>query len=571
MGDGSGGDGHGGALHGIPYHGVHPYKRLKALLHTESRDLWIAVIYSGAIGLVTLVLPVATQSLVNTIAFGTLMQPLVILTLLVFAALLFNTLLNAYRLWVVEVIQRRIFVRMAGDVTMRLVRVRPEALDREHAPELVNRFLDVVTVQKAAATLLVDGLSVAFQTVVGMALLGVYHPWLLVFDVFLFVCILIVLFPLGTGAISTSIFESKAKYSLVAWLEEIARHQLAFKAPSGAAVALGNTNAYLTDYLKHRASHFRIFMRQVAGSYTLQAIASAVLLGVGGWLVIGRQLTLGQLIAAEIVVALVISGFTKFGKHLETFYDLMAGMDKLGYLLDLPVERDQGEPLPHKTSGASVKIRNLRAGYRQSGSILQDVSCEIPSGSRVGLVGAIGSGKSTFFDVILGFLTPQSGIVEVDGVDLREVKLGDLRSQVAILRDPEIFEGSLMDNLRVASPEVDSSVAREVLDRVGLLSHVQTFPEGLHVPLTTGGRPLSPGQRVQLEIARAILRQPRLLMIDECLEQIDSLPERVRILDILFAPEAPWTLIVASQSPEVLDRCTDVLELWDGSLKQFNN
>ncbi len=264
-------------------------------------------------------LPVAVQAIVNSVAFGTVLQPLFYLTLLVFGALMFNVVLNGYRAWVVEVIQRRIFVRMANDTTMRLVRLRSETLDDAHAPELVNRFLDVVTVQKAAASLLVDGLSVFMQTLIGMILLGVYHPWLLAFDVLLLIFIAIVIGPLGFGAIATAVKESKSKYAVVAWLEEIARHQIAFKSRAGAALAVSTTAGHVNDYLKYRAKHFRILLRQIVGSFLLQAIASSVLLGVGGWLVISRQLTLGQLVAAEIVVALVVSGFTKFGKHLETF------------------------------------------------------------------------------------------------------------------------------------------------------------------------------------------------------------------------------------------------------------
>ena len=199
-----------------PYHRVHPWQRLKATLRLESTELWIAVIYSAAIGLVSLVLPVAVQAVVNTVAFGTLLQPLVILTIVVFVALCFVAVLNAYRQWVVELIQRRVFVRTAGAATEKLIGAEQDAFQEQHGPELVNRFLDVVTVQKAAASLLVDGLSVVFQTVIGMILLGVYHPWLLAFDVILLIAILIVAFPLGMGAIPTSVKESKAKYALVA-------------------------------------------------------------------------------------------------------------------------------------------------------------------------------------------------------------------------------------------------------------------------------------------------------------------------------------------------------------------
>ncbi|MBI4891347.1 MAG: ATP-binding cassette domain-containing protein [Acidobacteria bacterium] len=543
------------------YHGVHPWERLKQWLRLESTEIWVAVVYTAATGLVSLALPVAVQAVVNTVAFGTLLQPLVVLTLMVFVALCFVTLLNACRYWVVELIQRRIFVRMAGEVSEKLVRVEPDALAAYHGPELVNRFLEVVTVQKAGAGLLLDGLTVVVQTVIGMILLGVYHPFLLAFDVLLVLSIVIVLFPLGAGAIPTSVKESKAKYALVAWLEEVARHQIAFKTKAGAELAWAKSNLLVGDYLKYRARHFRVLMRQIVGSYTLQALASATLLGVGGWLVISRQMTLGQLVAAEIVVALVVSGFTKFGKHLESFYDLMASVDKLGYLTDLPSERETGASLPVKVGGMAVSFRDAGIHAGDRGMILERINVQLEANARVALVGGIGTGKSALLDVLYGLREPRQGYVEIDGRDLREVKLGELRSQVALVREPEIFEGTVLENLQLGNVSMTLEQARQALEQVGLLDRVMKLPNGMQTQLSTGGLPLSPGRRVQLEIARALAHEPRLLILDECLDWLDDLEERDALLDFLFDPARGWTLIVASHSGELLARCSRVLEI----------
>lgn len=548
------------------YHHVHPWERLKDLLRMESTEFWVAVLYSLAIGLVSLVLPVAVQSLVNSVAFGTVLQPIVVLTALVFLALCFSAVLTAYRQWVVELIQRRLFVRMAGEATTKLVNVDPQAFDRFHGPELVNRFLDVATVQKASAGLLIDGLSVFTQTAIGMVLLAVYHPWLLAFDVLLLISIAVVLIPMGRGAIPTSVKESKAKYAVVAWLEEIARHRISFSTRNGARLAEEKTNALVIDYLTYRAKHFRILLRQIVGSFALQAIASATLLGVGGWLVIERQLTLGQLVAAEIVVALVVSSFTKFGKHLESFYDLMAAVDKLGYLTDLPSERTDGEPLPAKPGAASVRLSGVSVKCGARSELLKEISVEFPAGSRTGIIGGTGSGKSTLLDLIYGVRTPHTGYLEFNGRDYREVLLGDLRDRIALVREPEIFEGTLFENLRLGLDTCDAGAARSVLQQVGLLDHIMELPEGLQTPLQTGGLPLSPGQRVQLELARALLRKPSLLILDESLDWLDDLPEREILLDALFSQSAEWTLIVVSQSEDILSRCDKVYEIRDRRL-----
>lgn len=528
------------------------------------------VIYSMAIGLVTLVLPVATQALVNTVAFGILLQPLVILSLLVLTGLLFSTLLSAFRLYVIELIQRRIFVRTAGTVTDRLLNVRPEVFDRYHGPELVNRFLEVVTVQKAAASLLVDGLSVTFQTIVGMLLLAVYHPWLLGFDVVLLTLIVLVVFPLGSGAVSAAIKESKAKYSLLAWMQEIARHRITFKTQMAAQYALHRTNELVSGYLEYRSGGFRIWLRQVTGSFIVQAIAGAGLLGIGGWLVVQRQLTLGQLVAAELVVALVVSSFTKFGKHLETYYDLIAAIDKLGYLEDLETERTEGEALPRSNCGMAIRFREVSIGH-SDGVLAEGINWQIPEGARIGLVGPAGSGKSSIVDVLYALDKPLAGIVEVDGRDQRDVSLADLRSQVKLVRAPEIFEASLADNLTLGNRDFDSGQVWQALERVGLRDAVLQLPGGLRTMLNTGGQPLSPGRSAQLELARALLASPRLLILDEALDPLADLPERDKLLDCLFDPAAPWTLLVVSENREILSRCQSLVALRNGRLLEIDS
>lgn len=558
----------GDASRSSTYHSVHPVVRLRQWLLLESEDAWVVVIYTAATGLVSLVLPIAVQAVVNTVAFGTLLQPLAVLTVMVFVALLAVAWLNAYRQYVVEMIQRRIFVRLAGDVADKLVRVEPRAFDRYHGPELVNRFLEVVTVQKAGATLLLDGLTVAVQTLIGMILLAVYHPFLLVFDALLAISLLVVLFPMGSGAIPTAVKESRAKYALLAWLEELARHQIAVKSRAGLTLALERSNELVKDYLGYRARHFRILLRQIVGSFVLQALASATLLGVGGWLVIQRQMTLGQLVAAELVVALVTSGITKFGKHLELFYDLMAALDKLGYLTDLPTEREGGDTLMRKQGAARIRLAAATVSAGDSLTLIEGAQLEGEPGARIGLIGATGSGKSSLLDLLYALKQPARGRVEIDGRDYRELSLDGLRDQIALVRDPQIFEGTVLENLRLGRVELSQERAREALEEVGLLEHVMRLPDGIHTRLATGGAPLSAGQAVQFELARALAHEPRLLVLDECLDWLEDLPERGRLLDLVFLPRNRWTVIVASHNEEILGRCDRVYAIRDRRLQE---
>ena len=552
-----------------PWHGVHPLRRLLSWMQAERRDLWVAFIYSLAVGALSLVVPISTQALVNTIAFGTLMQPLVVLVAIVLVALTLSGLLYVMRFYVVEVLQRRVFVRIATDVVYRLLRVRMDGFDKGYGPELVNRFFEVVTVQKAGATLIVDGLTLLIETSVGLAVMAAYDPILLGFDFVLVVAVVVILVPLSSGALKTAVKESKAKYAMAAWLEELARHPTTFKSAGGQAYAVHRANALATSYLKYRSQHFVVLLRQNVGAVTLQAFGTAALLGAGGYLVIQQRLTIGQLVAAELIVAVVLAGIAKLGKQLENFYDLLAAVDKLGYFTDLPLEKVGIESLPLTPTGARVELKQVCFTHEgRPGAILDGVNWLIPAGCRMGLIAESGAGKSTMLDVIYSLRPPQSGIIEFDGRDARDLKLEDLRGQVALVRHPEVFQGTVVDNVRLGDATLTLDDVRHALRLAGLLDDVQALPAGLQTELITNGLPLSQGQLIRLMLARAVASRPRLLILDEILDPIDDPVECSRLLDRLFDRQNPWTLIVASQRTAVLDRCDQRFVLSQGELNR---
>jgi ABC-type bacteriocin/lantibiotic exporter with double-glycine peptidase domain len=310
-------------------------------------------------------------------------------------------------------------------------------------------------------------------------------------------------------------------------------------------------------------------VRQIFGSFALQAFASSMLLGIGGWLVINRQLTLGQLVASEIVVALMMSAFTKFGKQLEVFYDLSAAMDKLGDLVDLPLERSGGDASLPPSGPLGLRVRDLTVHYEEGGRpALALRAFDVAPGARVGIRGRIGAGKSTLSDVLFGLRTPTTGVVEVGGVDLRSLPFGAVRQATALVRGIELFPGSIIDNVRLGRSELSHETLTRALAAVGLLDELQALPEGLDTLLHPHGRPLSYRQACRLMIARAVVGRPRLLVLDGILDAIDRPEEQAQVAAVLFAPDAPWTLVCISERPDVLAACTRVVSLVDGDVRE---
>ncbi len=544
-----------------------PQARLRRWMMLERRELGAIVVYALFVGLFSLTLPVAAQALVNTVALGTLLQPLVVLSMLLLGALIFSATLRGAQTYLVEILQRRIFVRVVADLSHRLPRMAREATDRTDAQELLNRFFDTFTVQKSAATLLLGGLEITLTVAVGMLVLAFYHPVLFAFDVVLVLAIAFIVIVLGRRGTPTAVGESKAKYATAAWLEEVARHDSLFKLGGGVVYAELRTETLARQYLQRREEHFGIVFGQTVAVLALQAVANAAVLGIGGFLVIDRQLSLGQLVAAELIVAIVVASLAKIGKYLETYYDLLAAVDKLGHLTDLGTERAGGLAFaPAGNSPAALVIDGVAASYVGGPPVLTGASMTVAAGQRVALSGPTGSGKSLLVELIAALRAPTRGRVIVDGLDVRDLDLTALRRRIAVVRS-EVISGSILDNVRLGRPEVDVTAVRTSLSLVGLLSDVESLDDGLRTELTGTGEPLSASQKTRLAVARAIVGSPAVLVLDEALDGLDP---RVRepMLDALFDAAQPWTLIITSNAPSIHARCDAVFTLSDGSITQ---
>jgi len=529
-----------------------PLRRLVSLLQAEKPDMIAIVLYAVAIGLLSLATPIAIQVLINWLAFGALQQPIIALSLVLFTCLALAAGLRALQRLAVEVVQRRIFVRMVSDLTTRLTRVRVRAFDDQYGPELVNRFFDVLTVQKAVSTLLLDGMGAALQAMVGLLLLAVYHPILLAYDVAILLVLGTILFVLGRGASKTAIKESKAKYAVAFWMEELARHPMVFKLADGGRLALGRADQLTREYLETRDAHWRIYFRQMIASWGAQVVASVALLAIAGWLVLDGELSVGQLVAAEFIVTAALAGFAKFAHKLDVYYDLLAGIDKLGQLVDLPQESAVGLTPPRTNGPASIRLDGITAGYPGSGRSVGPVDLTIEAGQRIAVLGRPGVGKSTICDVLLGVRRPMSGRVYRDGMDLVDLRPSAVFRDAVLARGVDIVHGTISENVALGRPNVSVLEVRRALQRVGLRKAVEALPDDVETVLGPTGAPLSSSQALRLMVARTLVAEPRLVVIDGLLDSIPD-DERETLLAPLVRKDAPWTLVVFTEIPAVAE------------------
>jgi ABC-type bacteriocin/lantibiotic exporter with double-glycine peptidase domain len=536
-----------------------PQARLWALVQLNRRELWLVVAYAVAAGVLGLAVPLAVQALVNSIAFTNLMQPVLVLSAMLLAALGLLGVMLAGQALTVELLQRRLFVHTAADLALRLTRVRREAFDHVHGPELLNRFFAVFSLQKAFSELLLDGLAVLLQTAIGLVLMAVYHPLLLQFGILVVVGLATLLRLTSKLATQTALQESKAKFETAAWLEELAGHPDLFRSDGAVRLSVERANSLTEGWLTARQAHWRILFRQLTSLLAFQAIASALLLGVGGWLVVSRQLTLGQLVASEFVLSAVVTGLVKLAKQLETYFDAIANVDKVGTLVDLPLERTDGVLLPPSPSGLAIRLSALRLS-RGSTTVIRHGELGLVSQARLGITGPTGAGLGVLGELLAGLREPDAGALEFDGHDLRDLDVRSVRNATALVRPDGVFAGTVLDNLRLGRQDIELSTLRTTLEAVGLWETIQALPDGLGTLLATSGAPLSTGEAARLLVARAIARTPRLIVVDEVLDVLDG-EARQLALEALMAPRAPWTLVILSRHDAVLARCPVVYEL----------
>ena len=537
--------------HGRPHgHGKTPGQRLVDLLRLEWSDVFTLLAFALGVGVLSLVAPAAIEALVNTVAFGILLWPVVVLALVMFALLVVAATLRALQTFVAECLQRRLFARTALAFADRLARTELSSFDGLNRADIVNRFFEVAAGQKSIATLLVEGVGIIMMTIVGLVVLATYHPYLLSFALVLAGLVVFLLLGLGIGGVRTSVAESYAKFDVATWLEEVARCPHTFRSGAGAALALERADLLADRYLAARRRHFTVIWRQTLFALLLEAVGSTALLGLGGWLVINRQLTLGQLVASELIVTLVLVAISKIGKYVEIFYDLQATLDKLGVIDRLPPEPAGGERLTSDAGPVSVTLELPQ----RDGDVRR---LEVQPGERLGVTGP--SGKTQLLELLGLLRTSDAGLLMFDGIDARSLDRPAARQYIAYIGQPEIFEGTVAENVRLGRSHLSATDVRRALETVGLADRIARLPDSMQTKLTPDGRPLSSNEISRLAIARAIVGRPRLLLLDGMLDGLDieACPE---LIDMLFDPAAGWTLVVVSARDDIRSRCTRLVE-----------
>ncbi len=537
------------------------------ILAPESSFYLTALVYGVSAGLLTLAVPISAQALVNTVSFGVLIQPLVVLGIVLLMLLIFSGVLNALQTYTIELFQRRFYARMSSRMAVQLLDADYMSDPTMNTAELVNRYFDVMTIQKQTSTLIVGGMAILLQTVLGLILLAFYHPYFLIFDLLLLLMLWAVWALYGKKAIATAIAESKAKYTTAQWLEEIAGGAQFFQTLKRRKAAITISDQKIENYLDKRRKHFRHLFLQMILLLGIYALMSALILGLGGLLVVKGQLSLGQLVAAELVVTIILAGLSKSGKYLESFYDLCGGIDKVSHVLEIP-QHSWSNQIPseaHVFRELGFKNVTFSAfGHK----VLLNIS--LPSGSLSYFFAHQKCTLDLFVQGFSGEIKPVNGSITWGDVDFADISALWVREHMAIIRRPYLMNGTLKENLLAGVPEeqIPASHFNNAMKISGLDKVCDTEELGPQSRIAVSGYPFSDSQLIQVELARAILAAPEIFIF---LHSFSSLPSAVKKNILKWAKQESITVLVLSGRRDQLEGFENYYLLEENGTQRFDS
>ena len=547
-----------------------PWQRFIGLLRLEKKDIFQIFYYAIFGGVVALTLPLGIQAIINLIQGAQVSTSWIVLVVVVTIGVLFSGALQLMQLRIIETIQQRIFTRASFELSYRFPKIKMQELHNYYPPELANRFFDTITIQKGLSKILIDVPTAILQIIFALILLSFYHPFFIIFGLLLLFLIFIVFKFTAQRGLETSLLESKIKYKVAHWIQEVARTVVSFKLSGNTNLAMTKNDDLVNKYLEARENHFKVLILQFSQMIGFKVIVTASLLLIGGALVLSQEMNIGQFVAAEIIILLVIASVEKLIIGLESFYDVLTSIEKIGQVVDKELESQEGEK-PMFKNGLKIELDEVSFEVEnREKSIINNISLTLEQNSRILVMGESGAGKSSLLRLISGLIEPTSGNIYINNLSLSSLYRNHYRSQLGLsLSEETPFEGTIRENLIFGNIKIKDNKIFEILNVVGLSQFLKEQINGLDTILYPEGKQMSYTIAKKIILARAIIKEPKIMILEDPLDQF-NLDETVRIIDYLTDANKPWALIVVSSKKSWRTKCNQIITLDKGEIKSIN-
>lgn len=543
------------------------FQRFLSLLKSEKREIGYIYIYAVISGIIGLSLPLGIQSIIGFVSSGQVSTSVVVLISFIILGIVITGGLQVMQLSLVEHIQQRLFAKTAFEFAFRIPKIRIESVLKFYPPELMNRFFDIITLQKGLAKILLEFSAALLQIILGLILLSLYHSSFIFFGVFLVTILILIIRYTGPKGLNTSLNESKYKYMVANWLEEIAKSLSTFKLAGYSNLPMEKTDYYVSNYLHARKSHFRVLITQYLSFVAFKTLITGGLLILGCILLIEKKINIGQFVASEIIIILIMNAVEKIIIQLDTVYDVLTSIEKIGTVTDLPIEIHKGVNIQESVNGQglSLKIRNLKYKYpAEPGYILKGIDLDVNPSERICISGYSSSGKTTFINIVLGFLTSYEGVVTFNNISLRNINKNSLINLIGDnVSQEDLFDGTILENITLGRINVKLEDVLWAIECVGLSDFVQTQNDGLYTTLINGRLGISESVARKIIIARGIVTKPKILILEDFLLGLEK-ENKLKLLNVLSGEEFKWTLIIVSNDEEIMKICNRTVIMKEG-------
>ncbi len=540
-----------------------PFQRFWAILKPDQRDIRDIYLFAIVGGVLSLGLPLGIQAIINFVQAGKVSTSWFLLVGLVVLAIGFSGFMNIAQLRITENLQQRIFSRSALEFATRIPSIQLKELLTRYAPEWTNRFFDTLTIQKGISKLLIDFTAASLQILFGLILLSFYHPFFIIFG-FALLLLLIFIFRLTAkrGFVS-SLEESKYKYKVANWLEEIARNRISFKFLGQRGILLKRTDNYLQGYLKARESHFKVLVQQYKYLIGFKVLIALALLIIGGLLVLSQQMNIGQFVAAEIIIVLVLNSVEKLIVSLEVVYDVLTAIEKIGEVTDLALESNEGMDFQPEGQHLSVTFQNVSYQTSWSKTLLFEKLNIVLEGGKTYLIHDPEGHKSqSVFLLISGITEPRSGSVLINDIPTTNIQVKSLRKYIATcLKQDHLIYGSVLDNITMGRSIPNNEVIA-ICEQLGLAPLILNLQEGYETILNPEAGALNRSMVTLILIARALLSKPLLLLWDTHYQHLTQI-QQTKVFGYI-ENNCKCTVILSATNETLHNQVSNLLHLAEG-------
>lgn len=519
--------------------------------------------------ILSFIFPVSVQLLINFIQGAYYSVSLYMIISLATIALIFAAVLQIHQFRIIEYIEQKLFHRYSFEFVRKFPLLDYISVMYKIPRDMANRFFDMVSIQKSVQKILIDFSFTSIQIVLGFIILIFYHPvflgLLLIISLILYIAFKLTFYQ----GLDLGLRYSKYKYDISFWIEEVSEDFIAYKLAGRTDHHFKTLDELMNRYLKMKNGYYDILEQQYIVFNTIKIISILFFLIAGSVLVIEQKMNLGEFVASEIIISLLISSFDKVIILMRTIYELIVSYHKINEVL-AEKEEDISSTLnivENFDEGIEINFRNVTVKDQENKIILDDIDLHIKSNEKILIVGDDFNAKAAFLRLCTTLIRPSEGEIYFNRKPLISYNIQNLRYHIgSFLNHDYLFKGKIIDNITLGRPNTDLNFILHMADKIDCISTINRLPKGFDTEILSHGVNFSDTMVNKLLFLRAVCIQPKLLVFENLLynNQDDDIETFLNI--ITDSANYHWTLICSSKNSKYKKYFDRVVYFKDGKI-----